>query len=1001
MSDDSRYIDLNGYSNVTNDSLTSKILREDHFERIYRIASERFDQLGRRQTAEDEFRNHRGHDAIMINGMRGSGKTTLLVNLQNSLKVYARNDDRSPRIHVFDLIDPTLMQHSSENVQTSEILLIILARIYTTVHDRIDSDCSLNGDSPHIKIFKAIENINEIIIKGFDGTTYDERLFGISHALSLDLEIHKLLRLVCECLNVDIFLLPIDDIDMEIPLTYSIIDAINRYFSSPRIIPIVAFSIDQAYDIIQCNFNKYFKGCISLRGFAKTDRNYLQNLPRAFLMKIFPPNNQIDLKDMYDLLTKESRNSELFFLYTRLMDKHQFSFEANRLVAIFLREIYESNQKRIFDDRRRYLTNLSFRAFKNQMRAFLENADIQSDRINFQVTDPKGFSEKIALYRTSYQDKHEALYHVWERYLDRINSSLDTTLHKTFETEPLAQHAINDIEHTEYIYKILWMQQYYLNASNMLFDANQFRQGSVVTINKNVNMAFEKTINIIGLFEIILRYYLPKNQIFWLKRKKKIEKISNTDIIKIKELSTDRLINVALEVTRLKKYMSGKKSHKKETLFAGSSHVVLDTLVLDTIGKIVMFNGVRYEKAKYCADLSFLKSLAFLIEAATISQENNLPDYLLRFLLHNYLPLGAPESYNEKLAHAESNNDVDLLKSLKNESDFTKNIDQSIRHLSPFSLHMQADRFNLTLKDSSFGHENIKHLDKKLVQNFQKIMEVLSERDKENIKSLHQAYEVYSSFISVFLHHLLLEFIASIDVYLPLSKEFIIQGARYDLTRKESDNFADKIDMNLMGNQLFRNMMLIASALDDPDRETKYKLDSDNAENVCRIMILIVKVIQNNPVWKEVYEEAYGLRGLYYGFDSVEKKIRLVLSKNKEEAEALFEISSELNKLQLEMEKADLSKSEFLGFRFFDRILSNYAMVKVTSFIITCPFETEGRDDQYRHCSCRETSIDYDYITNRGALGDKVLQPYLDSLKACQDGTPEQKMQKFESAVSL
>ena len=228
------------------------------------------------------------HDAILVYGSRGNGKSTIMINLQDFLTGDYSVDKTKKlenKVKIFETIDPTIQEDDED------FLLVILSVILKEVESHQENSYS-NRDSFYDSLEKVLKIVEATRSEKKKDIDIFDKFYGLKSGVGLAEELHNLFRHTKNIFNVDILIIPIDDVDMNLKQGYEIADSIRKYMSSPYIIPIVAFNIRQMRVVTK--YNKYKEFDLKIDNELELNElSFLRSLPNDYLSKVFPPNRRI------------------------------------------------------------------------------------------------------------------------------------------------------------------------------------------------------------------------------------------------------------------------------------------------------------------------------------------------------------------------------------------------------------------------------------------------------------------------------------------------------------------------------------------------------------------------------------------------------------------------------------------------------------------------------------------------------------------------------------
>lgn len=184
----------------------------------------------------------RYNDTISILGPRGSGKTSFLLSLQ----AYYKKGKKIKEVEVLDIIDPTLIE------EKGHVFLTIISLISETVESKLKiSDCTPCSTSyPNMKewkdkLRKLADGLPSIdgVGSGLDYSNWqdaeyimDKGLKSVKAAINLEVNFNELVCCALKILGKKVFIISLDDIDVDFRKGWPVLETIRKYLTSPQII---------------------------------------------------------------------------------------------------------------------------------------------------------------------------------------------------------------------------------------------------------------------------------------------------------------------------------------------------------------------------------------------------------------------------------------------------------------------------------------------------------------------------------------------------------------------------------------------------------------------------------------------------------------------------------------------------------------------------------------------------------------------------------------------
>lgn len=223
-----RYIPLNASESAVLPDADTLLPRDEVYEPLARMIEE---AVKKTEAANNQSLNQlREHNAISIDGTRGTGKTAVLVNL----KSYLKERDVLKDVHLFDPIDPTLLEEGE-----SLFLHIIVAAV---LHDkdvkeaqRKEPNKARNLNQTLEKLAQSLESIETQ--KNCHGMDKVRAMYSNKHLADC---VQDFFREVLSLLGKKLLILPIDDVDTSLNRAFENLEIVRRYLATPYVLPIVS-----------------------------------------------------------------------------------------------------------------------------------------------------------------------------------------------------------------------------------------------------------------------------------------------------------------------------------------------------------------------------------------------------------------------------------------------------------------------------------------------------------------------------------------------------------------------------------------------------------------------------------------------------------------------------------------------------------------------------------------------------------------------------------------
>lgn len=254
---------------------------------------------------------------FFINGGRGSGKSTLLRGLRREL--LNNHFVGGCRMDNLAHIDP------SELAEGESFFIYVLSCIAKKLEKSISNGCSYGEDARRQSITNAQEIIQKMaqglkLLQNVDQSLYqsEDADFFVEDSIakcgsSRDLknkfyeltdELHK----ICGC---DVFLVTIDDADLNFFKCYHILETVRKYMISPRMVFVFAGDIKLYSHICRdAHIQNFDTKTLQYDNLRKDQRRHLMDsLEEQYILKIFPGYNRVNLSPFGELLYGRLRNA--------------------------------------------------------------------------------------------------------------------------------------------------------------------------------------------------------------------------------------------------------------------------------------------------------------------------------------------------------------------------------------------------------------------------------------------------------------------------------------------------------------------------------------------------------------------------------------------------------------------------------------------------------------------------------------------------------------------
>lgn len=289
------------------DALVDKIRRTA--ERNKRTLKRVLQEDAREHENTDSERGRGMPHCFFIDGSRGSGKSTLLRAVRESL-VMPPSEGSAARICSLADVDPTELG-TEEN-----FFMYLLGRIYK----KLDSAYSkVSHSDQEVQRFReamgALRDMssglcmligNEAALKNADMDEFflENAIEKCADSTLLRQKLSVLLEKTCRIVNADVFLVTVDDADLNFSKCEDVLEFIRKYMQSPRLIFLFAGDMRLYSHVVRGLYMQSFeKRLLKYDESHSVSRNkLLDQLEEQYLVKMFPMVNRVSVGSADTLL---------------------------------------------------------------------------------------------------------------------------------------------------------------------------------------------------------------------------------------------------------------------------------------------------------------------------------------------------------------------------------------------------------------------------------------------------------------------------------------------------------------------------------------------------------------------------------------------------------------------------------------------------------------------------------------------------------------------------
>lgn len=276
----------------------------------------------------------RSHDAIFVNARRGEGKTTFLTSILEDLE---RPGGTYPGLYSLGIIDPTLIETKQH------IVIVVIDRLKAAIDYAFQTKVPGAGDRYERfkqslqKLAPGLAMLDGIGGKDFYGEDWLDADFVLSQGLTdaraasaFELELQKCISIARDCLEVDKFILAIDDVDTWFERGWPVLEAVRKYLTSPHLQIVLSGDLDLYNLLVRSKqWSQFGKDFLYAEHRLDKAENAAVRLTRIaakvdelqdqYLIKVMRPERRIDLQPLTNFKGR---------LNVRVSTEHELTIEA-------------------------------------------------------------------------------------------------------------------------------------------------------------------------------------------------------------------------------------------------------------------------------------------------------------------------------------------------------------------------------------------------------------------------------------------------------------------------------------------------------------------------------------------------------------------------------------------------------------------------------------------------------------------------------------------------
>lgn len=328
----------------------NNLIHSNEFEKAKGWIKNRIDKVKDEEIDEKE----RLHDTITILGSRGSGKTSFLLSLLDS---YTGEKD----VEIIEIIDPTLIE------EKGHIFLTIISQIADVVERKISkSDCN-----PESKAYLTKNEWKEKLkslaagipsIDGIGGNydswqdpefIMDKGLRSVRAAKKLESDFHELLKLGLRILDKKVFIIALDDIDIDFRKGWPVLETIRKYLTSPYLITLLSGDLKLFSKAIRKQQWKNFGKALLINEGEQLHKmddyeDLVTEMEGQYLQKVMQPQRRIHLTTIQEKINITGKDKIGIYINEEKRENRIDLFYDSKLSKFGINNSYQAEAYRSF-----------------------------------------------------------------------------------------------------------------------------------------------------------------------------------------------------------------------------------------------------------------------------------------------------------------------------------------------------------------------------------------------------------------------------------------------------------------------------------------------------------------------------------------------------------------------------------------------------------------------------------------------------------------------------
>lgn len=379
------------------------------FQRQYETLIQKILHIAKKNIEEKNKQDIGSRACFFIDGTRGSGKSTLMRAVRKALTEPEKDEIKNLCITSLADIDPT------ELAKGENFFMYILGKILDRLEQEYKRSSYRNDQNAHYyeEALECIRNMSgglrliidaeDSLLKSTDPEFFiEESVEKCASSSDLRHNLNTLLDKLCNITGTKIFLVTIDDADMNFSKCASILEYVRKYMHSPRLVFLFAGDMQLYAHVVRGMQMNNFEP--KLFQYDNTHQDHrlkiLDRLEDQYLLKFFPVDNRVALNSFAELRTNDDKVMLLHTNQDGNIEKQELRELLKQKLSVLTEDIYISTYKN-------FLSKLPLRSVLSLLRLW-KNSDEQGDNSPQTIADG---IQRVALqallkYQVDYTELH-------------------------------------------------------------------------------------------------------------------------------------------------------------------------------------------------------------------------------------------------------------------------------------------------------------------------------------------------------------------------------------------------------------------------------------------------------------------------------------------------------------------------------------------------------------------------------------------------------------------